>query len=719
MHRPLYRHSDLARVLDPKSIAVVGASRRPEAMGHRALKNLENFRGTVYAINSRQGMVIDGINCYPSLTALPEIPDCVILATPRERILELVEECGRVGVGGIIIFASGFAEEGSDEQIAEQARIAAAAKSANVRLIGPNCMGMVNFDKRAACTFVDTFGLGFDRKTDVPSIGVVSQSGALGFALMQAVAHGTSFSHLLTSGNSADVDAADLVAYLAEHDDCRVIACVFEGLSEPLRLIEAAQIARANGKHVIVHKIATGEQGAAAALSHTGTLAGGNAIYMAAFRKAGIVPVDNFEALLETAAFLAKAGPCGSNGAAVMATSGGAAIMAADKADAAGVTLLQPSQETAAIVASIIPIFGAARNPYDITAQVVSDLELYGKCAKAVLADPAFGVLVVPFLSSSAVMLDRLKVLSELAQKSNKPVCVVWLTQWLEGPGTTESETWKGLSIFRSMDNCFQAIARWHEVDDKSKPSRPDFKLVVPEPAQARVKSALKACASQIVNESAAKEILRQYDIPMVADRLTSSVDDCLAAASALGYPVAMKIDSAAIPHKTDAGVVRLNVASAEAVRVAYADLMTNALKVASADQLNGVLVQPMVHEGLEIIVGARVDPFFGPLVVVGLGGILVELLKDSVIELAPLGKADALDLLRRLKGYPLLRGIRGRPPVDIDELARIICLVGEFVVQHRDSIIELDINPLICGEKDIVAVDALIVRREPTDSTH
>ncbi|MCM5570503.1 acetate--CoA ligase family protein [Burkholderiaceae bacterium FT117] len=709
--RPLYRHADLRRLVDPASIAIVGASAREGSFGLRLLRNLSRYKGRLHLVNARYER-IEERPCHPSLSALPEVPDCVVVAAPREQVEAVVDECARLGVGGVIVFASGFAETGKPERAAEQARIVEAARRGGVRMVGPNCLGVVNYASGAIVSFAASAVIDAPRPL---SVGLASQSGALGFALAQAIEHGVSFSHVLTAGNSADVDVADYVAYLAEDDACKAIACVFEGMADPMRLIEAAQLARSRGKPVIVFKIATGEQGAAAALSHTGSLAGSHQTYRAAFERAGIVLVDDFAALVETASFFAKASKPLAAGVAVASTSGGAAIMAADEGELRGVELPQPGEATRAVLVDAIPEFGSARNPCDVTAQVISDPASFRKVAEALLSDPAYGTLVVPFGYAYDTATPRIGVLDALAREQGKIACIAWLTQWLEGPGATIAEQSERVAVFRSMGSCFDALAKWHWWWRQAEAGREAPAPLVPDEVVRSVGESIDATQAAVLTESRAKAALAAYGIPMVQDRLVASADEAAAAAREAGFPVVLKVESVDIPHKTEAGVVRLGLQSEEAVRAAHAEIMANALKLTHAGAIRGVLVQPMVGAGVEVFVGARIDPQFGPTVVAGLGGIMVELMRDSAVALAPLGRQEALDMLCGLKGAPLLQGFRGSEPVDLERLADIVCRVGQFASDHRDRITELDLNPLICSGSRIVGVDALIGLRSPT----
>lgn len=709
--RPVYRHADLQRALSPRSIAIVGASTRAGSFGERSLDNLARFDGDIYLVNAKYDRIGER-RCYPSLSALPAVPDCAVITVPREAVTEVVAECARLGVGGAIIFASGYTETGKPERAQQQEALAAIARESGLRIFGPNCIGWVNYLCGALVSFLPYPRLDAPR---ADSIGLVSQSGALAQSLAQAIEHGTSFSHVFTSGNSCDVDAADLVAYLADDPACKVVACVFEGLADPQRLLDAAALCWAADKPLLIHKLATGEQGAAAALSHTGSLAGSNAAYRAAFERAGAIVVEDFEALIETAAFFAKAPAPRARGAAVIATSGGAAIMAADKAELHGVALPQPEPEVRALLESHIPDFGSARNPCDVTAQVINDLRSLTACGEALMADPAYGVVVMPQPFAYDVATPRSELFAELARRHGKIACNVWLSEWLEGPGARACESNPHIALFRSMDRCFAAIAAWFwRADQRALRTVRERAARLSAPsAQQQAAALIDAAPARSLTEREAKQVLAAYGVPVVGERLVHSAEAAAAAARELGLPAVLKVESPDLPHKTEAGVIRLNLHTESEVREAYAAVMANAAAVVPAPRVHGVLVQPMLPAGVEIMVGARNDPLFGPLLVVGLGGIFVELLKDTVTALAPVTPDEARALLNRLKGAAILRGFRGSEAVDGERLVDAICRLSEFAADQRERVAELDVNPLICSGARAMAVDALIVRRE------
>ncbi|HZS84636.1 MAG TPA: acetate--CoA ligase family protein [Stellaceae bacterium] len=713
--RALYSRAELARLIDPQSIAIIGVSADPGGFGSRTLANLAPFRGRVYAINPKYEN-LHGRPCFPALSALPEVPDCVAIALPRERVEAVLEDCAARGVGGAVIYASGYAETGLAERKAQQDRLAAIARAAPaMRILGPNCFGFANNVSRAAALFIP-------RHADIPHrlgpVGIVSQSGALGYTMVQGGERGVGFSHYFGAGNSCDVDVCDLAAYLLEDPACSAIALCFEGVASGSRFLALGEKALATGKPIVVHKVARGDASAAAALSHTGTLAGSDAAYRAAFERCGFAVVDDLEALFETASFLAKAGPPKAAGVAVMATSGGAAVIAADMAETCGVPMPQPGDKAAAILKAAIPEYGSPRNPCDVTAQVINDQDSFIACSTALLEDPAFGALVIPQVMALPQSTPaRVPLMSALARKTGKPICMIWMTEWLEGPGAAEYENDPKVALFRSARRCFAALAAWQRnaaraAEPKAEPRR----LAAPEAAR-RAAAELGAAGATLA-ERAAKRVLSYYGVPVIAERLVESPGEAVAAAAALGYPVALKLESPDILHKTEAGVVRLGLADADAVRRAYAEILERAAMLprdagssGGEPRISGILVQPMAPQGVELVIGGRRDPQFGPLILVGAGGVLIELLRDSVVSLAPVSPMAARALLRRLKCAPLLDGFRGSPPVDLDAIAEAVSRVSELIADHAETIAEFDVNPLICGPEGCVAVDALILK--------
>jgi acyl-CoA synthetase (NDP forming) len=705
--RPVYRHAELDRVLNPKNVCIVGASPKTGSFGERVLANLAGFAGNIYLVNAKYDKIGDR-RCFPSMDSLPENPDCVAVVAPRDAVEDIVLDAARLRVGGVILYASGYAETRLPERIELQRRLGNIGIETGLKILGPNCLGIANYCRRARITFSEYPA---PRELRGVSIGIASQSGALAQAMAQAVECGALISHVFSGGNQADVDVADFVAYLADEPSCHAIACAFEGMAHPQRLLQAAQIAWRSGKPLLINKIATGTLGAEAAISHTGSLAGSDSAYRAAFERGGAIVVEEFEGLMEAAAFFAKAPPPQARGISVLAASGGAAIMAADKAELYGISLPQPSDAVRLILEANIPDFGSARNPCDVTGQVVNNPLSMPACSDALLSDAAYGALVVPQTLVFDTYKTRLASLASQSKQYGKIACSVLISNWLQGPGTLEAETDPHVALFRSMDRCFRTVAAWHHrADLRERGERRLIRVADPNAAE-RAARLIAAAPNGRLTERESKAILSVYGIPTVREIGADSLKSALAAAAQLGFPVALKVESADIAHKTEAGVVALNLCSAAELSTAYERVMASARSSAPAAKINGVLIQPMVPAGIEMFVGARVDPLLGALIVVGFGGVLVELLRDSVVDLAPIDADEAVRMLCKLEGRALLDGFRGGPAVDLLKLADIIVRVSEFAADQQGIIAEADINPIICSGERMIAVDALIVR--------
>ncbi|MFY9314067.1 MAG: acetate--CoA ligase family protein, partial [Burkholderiales bacterium] len=464
------------------------------------------------------------------------------------------------------------------------------------------------------------------------------------------------------------------------------------------RLLDAGARARGAGKPVIVYKLGVSEDGATAARSHTGSLAGSAEAFGALFDRAGFVTVDNYEALVEYAKFFAAAGKPASTpparGVAVVSGSGGAGIISADMAARHGVPMPQPMPRTTEALKSVVPEFGAARNPCDPTGQVLSVPESYNKCCQALLDDPQYGVLLCAMsVSSRETGAKRATDIAALARSQPKPIAVAWVSEWLQGPGSEAYEADDRVGFFRSMDRCYAAIAawqRWYENEPHD-----EVRLSTRTPLSLSE-------GKKILGEREAKAVLGKYGLRSAPERQAKDADAAVKAAAELGYPVVLKADGE-IEHKTEAGAVKLDLRDEAALRAACA-AMTAAKQ--------GFLVQAMVKGGVELVVGVKRDPQCGPVVLVGLGGVLVEVLRDTALALAPVGKTEARRMLERLRGFKLLQGYRGAAAADLDAVCEAIARISEFAADHADAVEEIDVNPLLARADGAIALDALIVLR-------
>ena len=708
--RPPYGKAELSRLIRPQSVAIIGASATPGSFGYRSLENTAfGYVGRVYPVNPKHAEIA-GRKCYATIEDIGETPDCVVLAVPREQVISLVERCAALGVGGVVIYSSGFMETGKPDDIAQQHQLASIARSTGIRIVGPNCVGIMNFVDRVGMTFQP----GLNKLPIVTGpIGLVVQSGALAFTLTQGMQRGIGFSYSFAPGNSCDVDVCDLINFLVEDDTTKAIGCVFEGVQDGERLVEVGRRALDAGKPVIAFKLGNNELSRRTAMSHTGTLTGTAAAYAAAFERAGIIPVEDFESVVETTRFFSVSGRPSARGVGVMSGSGGAVVMAADKAEHAGVPLPPLAAETYDKLKEKIPDFASIANPCDITTAAQRDKTMFEHCLRAFTEDPSFSTVIVAITAAYIpTTVERAECISRLARTLNKPMCVVWLNEWYEGPGSEVLDHGIHLAVFRSMKRCFATVKAWIDYHDRRERllSAAAPRITGAECAK-NANAILAECRSgQPLTERLSKRLLAAYGVTVTRERLAVNGARAIEIAQEIGYPVALKAESEAIPHKTDAGVIRLNLTGAEQVADAYNEILGSAARLPGMPTVNGVLVQEMIVGGVEVMVGTRHDPQFGAIVVCGLGGVLVEVLKDTACALAPVGKGEALTMLQSLKGYRLLTGFRGSKPAAIDALVDAICRISELAADLGEKLSEMDINPILAGENRAIAVDALAI---------
>ena len=710
--RALYHHDDLRRLIDPAVVAVVGASETRGSFGERTLSNLAGFTGKVYAINPKYQNLL-GRPCVPSLADMPESPDCVVLCVARTMVEDMIRSAGAAKAGGVIVYASGFAETSKQDRIEAQARLVQLSRDLGVRVVGPNCVGLANTRSGAGLNFMpDYAGMGHRRGP----IGIVSQSGALGYTVLQGMQRGIGFSHYLAAGNSCDVDVCDFISYLAEDEDTRSIICLLEGVKDGARFLAAARKARDSGKALIVYKTGNSETSSKAAMSHTGTMVGSAVAYRTAIGDAGAIAVDNLEAVLETASFFAKTRvPTKGRGVGILSTSGGAAVICADKAEAHDVPLPALEAKTARALHEVVPDFGSVANPSDLTAEVLKTSETFGFCLDAFMTDAGFSALVMPMIFAHASSSGaRAPTIVEAAARTDRPLAVVWMNEWYQGPGSELLDADPRVCMFRSADRCFATLRAWfdwHEGRGRQSAAAQRRSDISAEPA-ARALLAEARRRGKALSETDSKGILACYGIAVPREIMARDPEHAASAAGRIGGPVAIKIVSPDIPHKTEAGGVRLGLSTPDNVREAARNIVASALRYAPDARIDGISVQQMAAPGAEIVLGVKNDRQFGPLVAVGLGGIMVELLADTAVRLAPVQDETAREMLASLKGRALLTGFRGKPGVDTDALVDAICRLSELAHDLADMIDQIDVNPLIASGSGVVAADALIVCR-------
>ena len=704
--------SALKALLDPQSIAIVGASPKPGSFGGAVLTNLAtHFQGKVFPVNPQYEQLGE-YRCYASLSDLPERPDCVGIAVPADRVENVLLQAADAGIPSAIVFSSGFAEIGTQVGAALQRRVAEIARDRGIRVLGPNCTGIVNVRSGAGCNILPSVK---HLPMVAGDIGLVGQSGALGYVVFQAMHRGVGFSHLISTGNSCDLDIADLIDYLVDDPHTRAIASVFESVPDGRRLRAALDRAFQAGKPVVVYKIGVTASGQKAALSHSGMLAGDAAAYRALFERTGAIQVDNFEALLETAVFFSRAGLPSSSAIGVISGSGGSVVMAADKADRHKVPLPAPAPATVEALSRRLPAFASIANPADITAESIRDDRMYGECVEIFAEDPSFaGVVILMPSAHGEAAITRAEGLDELAARIEKPLSLVWMNEWYEGIGSRVYDASRNLAVFRSLDRCMHAHRLWFDYARRRAALATRAGMPIPTAAREAARQYVASfAAGSTLTERQAKTLFGFYGIEGVPDILCGTREEAMTAARQMGFPVVAKVEAAEIRHKSDIGGVRLNLADAEAVGQAYDQIQQAVGKLHISDTINGVSIQKMVPAGVEMIIGARQDPQFGALVVFGFGGTLVEVLHDVAVGLAPISPDEVRHALDGLRLRPLLDGVRGNPPCDIDYFVEQVVRASELIADLADVVSEIDINPLILHAREGIVVDGLVVRAQ------
>ena len=694
----------LDALMTPRSIAIIGASQEPTKIGGRPVDLLRRYgyAGRIYPVNPKAA-VVQGLQAYASIDALPEAPDLAIIAVDAERAGEAVEQCAARGVRCVVVFSSGFAEIGEKGR-AMQDRLRAAARRTGMRLLGPNCLGAASIAERAIATFSIVLE---HSMPEAGSLGIVSQSGNLGsYTMRMASDRGAGISRFMTTGNECDIDVADGIAWLARDPATKVILCCMEACRDAGRLIAALTEAREAGKPVIALKVGTSAAGQAAAASHTGALAGSDAVFDALLARHGAVRVRSVEELIDlghaASILLPDRLPRGPR-LAVVTASGGFGVLLADAAQAAGLSLPELSEATQRTILELVP-FASARNPVDATAQMSSRPDMLQKILSAVVADDRCDVIVLPLPFSlhmprlRSVYMETLRQIR--AQYPGRPVILC-----VEGPPDALAELHAmGYPTIASFDGCCAIVASLARLQVAAKAPR--------DASPPAVAKGLSLAADAFRHELGAKRVLAEAGIPVLAERLVSDTDAAARAAGEIGFPVVLKIASPDLPHKTEVGGVAIGLRSEAEVRQAHAEMLRRVAAKAPHAAIDGVIVAPMAQGLSELILGSRIDPVFGPVVMVGLGGIFAEIIQDTAVQMAPVSETQAMAMLTSLKAFAVLNGARGRRRADLEAAARAIAALSRFAAAHADSVSEIDINPLLLKAEGegAVALDALLV---------
>ncbi|MBI3030980.1 MAG: acetate--CoA ligase family protein [Candidatus Rokubacteria bacterium] len=704
----------LDRLFRPRSIALLGASEDFVKISGRPLKFLldKGYEGKIFPVNPKY-TTLAGLPCYPNVAAIPEPVDLAIVALPAAAVVDAVTQCAARGIPAAVVFSSGFGEVGEDGRRLER-QLADAARRGGVRLCGPNTLGFMNtFDRVMA-----TFSQAGEGEASGGPVGFVTQSGAFGTAIFAlARQRGLPFGYFVNSGNEADLEFADLLDYVVADPRVRVAAGYIEGLKDGRKLLAVAERALELGKPIVVAKVGRSSAGARAALSHTGSLAGSDRVYSGVFRQKGIVRAAHEEELLDlVSAFLHCPLPRG-RGLGIVTQSGGAGVLMADRAEEIGLAVPELAEETKERLRTVIPAFGSAKNPVDITAQFIADPGLLRSSLEIVLEDPRVDAAIF-YLGLMERFADQVVAnLREVHAGAAKPLLVAWagapeagLRALRECGICALPSATRAANAVRGLVEYAGARQRWTE--------RRRGEVRAPGGGEA-LSLLAKTCRSEgrrVLTTGESFGLLSRYGVGVARSRLSRTPAEAAQAAEAIGYPVALKIESPAIRHKTEARALRLDVAGQQEVLRAFQEVVTEARRQAPEADIHGVLVQEMIRNGTEVVLGVHHDPQFGPVVMVGLGGIFVEVLEDVSFRAAPLSREDAEQMVAELRGARVLAGVRGRPPADVPSLIDALLAVSRLAADTAGEIAELDVNPLLVlpAGRGAVAVDVLAVLAEP-----
>ncbi|MEO5773737.1 MAG: acetate--CoA ligase family protein [Sphingomicrobium sp.] len=692
--------ADLSRLLTPRSVAIVGASPTPGALGNSVLRNLERhgYAGDIHLVNPKRDE-IDGRLCLRSIAHLPEGVDAAVLAIPGPAVLDVIRALAERGAGSAIIFAAGFAE-GGEEGLAAQAEVARIAAESGMVVEGPNCLGLVNYAAGVPLTFVETPVLELDGK---PAAGIISQSGAMAVVLgATLMAKGLGITLSVSTGNEAASGVEDYADHLIVDPATPVIGMIVEQFRSPARFLALAERGRAAAKTIVLLHPGVSSAARESAATHTGAMAGDWQLMRAKVERAGVILVDSLEELGDVIEIAARAKPVRAGGAAVLTESGAFKALTLDTAERIGLELPPLIGETAAAMRSAVPDFIPISNPMDLTAQPLVDPDLYRRALEPLLADDNFAALVLAIIQTDEAtsarkfppIIDAVKALDP-----GKPVIFAGLDDGASVPRDyIDGLRALGVPYFPSPDRAFRALRQLARRAGRS------FDRVAASPVTLELPSG-------VVPEYRAKALLAEAGIPFPKGGFAASLDEGQAVATEVGFPVVLKAQSAALSHKSDAGGVILNVPDGPALEAAWGRLYGNVAAYDSGIVLDGVLVEAMGARGVELIVGARNDPEWGPILLVGFGGVTAELIHDVRLLPHDLTHEAIVAELRALKQGPLLEGYRGSPALDVDAAAQVIGALGRVLAGTR-SIREIDLNPLVVYPKGsgAVALDALIL---------
>jgi acetyl coenzyme A synthetase (ADP forming)-like protein len=706
----------LDSILNAESVAVIGASNNETKRGYQAIRTLlnEKYEGSIFPVNPREKKIL-GLTCYASVADIKEPVDMVLITTPARTLPGLLKECGRKGVKGAVIIAGGFGELGGEGKALERTVVQTAQEN-SIRLVGPNTSGMINL--RTGLNLVGLQG------APPGNIALLTQSGNMALALLTEakLKSKCGFSYYVGVGNEADLKFHEYLAFFQQDPHTRAILMYVEGMREGRKFLQQASRTTLE-KPIIMLKGGRSVAGKKSAGSHTGALAGMSEVAKGAFARAGIVVVDNSDELFPVAETLSSLPPIKNNRIAILADGGGHATIAADLLTDLGIEIPELNAKTKEKLRAILPSAASVINPVDVAGGTDADPSIFAECASAILRDHQIGGLLIVGLfggygirfaeSLSFKEEDAAHQMGKMVQKSRKPIVLHSLYSSVR-PHAIDLLRYYGVPVYDSLDiacKCISVLAQYGRYQTsyhpKSKFAYEKGAKAIPAGRQI-IQTALQEGRCALL-EHEAKQLLACHGAPVSADKLASTAEEAVAIARKAAKPVAMKIVSPDILHKSDAGGVRVNVQGEKEVREAFQEIKANARKFDHKADVRGVLVSPMAEAGVEVIIGTKMDDQFGPIIMYGLGGIMVEILRDVSFRVLPISNRSAKNMISETKSHLILDGIRGTAPCDKKGLVKLLLTCSELIGAYP-QIQEMDLNPVIVNSKGLTVVDARII---------
>ncbi len=708
-------YPNLEPLFRPKSIAIIGATEDPGRVAGLPLKYAldHGYKGKLFPVNPNRD-VVRGVKCYHSVLDIPEEVDAAVIVVPAGVVPDMIEQCAKKGVKAVVIGVSGFAEL-DEEGKKRQDKIVEIARQSGMRICGPNTNGLLNVHESIS------LGYSFAQEVAIPGgLGYVTQSGALLSATVPRFARrNVGMSYFVGAGNQADLEVFDFVRYLIDDPKTKAIAVYVEGFNDPKKFPEVAELALEKGKPIAMLKVGRSELAVKAAKSHTGSLVGSDAVVDAICKQKGIARVDDFDELIAVSSVFLKCKLPKGNRVGIISSSGGAIGMIADRTMNVDLRFLDVSDKTKKEASKVLPWYGEFKNPFDIAgagSRATQDIDLARAAVNFVLNDENIDILLAVITP-----MDRrgtqnyLQAVVEASKTSEKPVI---LFSPMASLREEEEEIFARGDIPMLTDSAecakaLDALIKFSRTLERRRESKGVSGLSISVNVK-EIEKGLQKLGRKILSENESKELLSRYGIPLTQEVLAGSSEEAVKIAAKIGYPVVLKVDSPDIPHKTEAGVIKIGISNQSELIEAYNGIMGNAKKYAPGAKIRGVLVQEMVRNAREVIVGLSYDPQFGPVVMFGLGGIFVEVFKDVSLRIAPLTRADAEDMIKEVKGYETLKAFRGKPEADVEGIVDVLIKVSRLATDLGDVLSEIDINPLMVLDKGkgVKAADALVVLR-------